>query len=266
MFTKDSLTIDLGSSSNSILFETRQHDTLHLGFSVLNGGRVMDLSNHTIKIYCTDADGTEFRYSKGFEIQGKKFYLTLPEYFTNCLGKVSFEFEFSNENGVTTSPTYTYMVKARIKDENHVDLGTLDDLRHINDIAGETKEALDHLHENTLNTIEIGREVLNLLKESIQTSYVSKDNLVAKIEESVLKLNAMQERITHSQQREESLNQTISTAENRDEHLSSVIHTAEVTNEDLSSVINTANQSNTTLVQSTKTGKMSSSCSVVSNW
>lgn len=178
MFTKDSLTIDLGSSSNSILFETRQNDTLHLGFSVLNGGRVMDLTNHTIKIYCVDADGTEINYSKGFDIQGKKFYLTLPRHFTNCLGKVNFEFEFTNENGVTTSPTYSYMVKQRVR----TDILTDEDIRNdLTDIVTLARETLSALQEGIDNATLIN----TTLAENIDNSRIEVDNLVRETEKAI---------------------------------------------------------------------------------
>lgn len=172
MFIKDNLTINLDSSTNSVLFETQHKDTLHLGFTVLNGGRVMDLTSHTIKIYCTDSDGHEIRYTKGFDIQGKKFYLTLPNSFTNCIGKVNFEFEFENEEGITTSPTYTYLVKARVKDEGHVDVGTIEDLVHINEIATETlneaKNVSEDLHVTMDSALSVRDEINTTLSGSAQ--------------------------------------------------------------------------------------------------
>lgn len=199
MFTKDSLTIDLGSSSsNSILFETRQNDTLHLGFSVLNGGRVMDLTNHTIKIYCVDADGTEINYSKGFDIQGKKFYLTLPRYFTDCLGKVNFEFEFTNENGVTTSPTYSYMVKQRVRTNVLTDEELGGDLADITIVARETLHALTEINKESAIALETGKELLLSVNQSIESSSASKEELMEKIDESMSKITALQKAIDNA--------------------------------------------------------------------
>lgn len=195
MFIKDNLTINLDSSTNSVLFETQHRDTLHLGFTVLNGGRVVDLTSHTIKIYCTDSDGHEIRYTQGFDIQGKKFYLTLPNSFTNCIGKVNFEFEFENEEGVTTSPTYTYLVKARVKDEGHVDVGTLEDLVHINEVATETLNMAKDVNNDLQTFMDLAVSVRDDFEASINGSTDLVQNLKTTTEVASTSLQGLNNKI-----------------------------------------------------------------------
>lgn len=191
MFMKDNLQIDVNSAkSNGVLFTTRHLDTLYLGFSVLNSGKPVDLTNYEICFYVTLPDGTKFQYSKDIEISGKKFYATLPPQFTCSLGKVQFEVEFTNEQGTSTSAIMSYQVTGRVKDEDCVDILSALDLRDLNSDAKETIKILDEIYEqasimkNLLNTIIKNAEESGItLQEISSNALVTQESLSTKYEE-----------------------------------------------------------------------------------
>ena len=191
MFIKDNLQIDVSSAkSNGVLFTTRHLDTLYLGFSVLNNGKPVDVSNHEIKFYVTLPDGNKFSYSKDIEISGKKFYATLPPQFTCALGKVQFEVEFTNEQGTSTSAIMNYQVTGRVKDDDCVDIISAIELRDMNVTANETLKALREIHDlinstkDSINqTVQESQDLDKVIQDSTATALATHEGLTRKYEE-----------------------------------------------------------------------------------
>lgn len=167
MFVKDNLVIDLSTKTNALtpLFTTKHLDTLSLQFKVTNNSRPFTVDNHQVAFYCELPDGQTLQETEHIMVEGNVINIVLPNHFSCVAGKPKFEFEFTNEEGTTTSPTFCYEVQKRIKNEDCVEGSILDEIKTVSDEAREVINTLIATKEEAVHEMSID---VDTLKRALQ--------------------------------------------------------------------------------------------------
>lgn len=176
MFIKDNLVIDLITKTTTLspLFTTKHLDTLSLQFKVTNNGRPYPVDNHQVAFYCELPDGQTLKQSQDITVEGNIINIDLPNQFSCVEGKPKFEFEFTNEKGTTTSPTFCYEVQKRIKNENCVDGAILEEMITVSDEARKIIDQLIITKDDAVSDMTIN---VDRLKEALQIIIDSADEM-----------------------------------------------------------------------------------------
>ena len=167
MFIKDNLVIDLFTKTTTLspLFTTKHLDTLSLQFKVTSNGRPFSVDEHQVAFYCELPDGQTLKESNNIMVEGNVINVELPNHFSCVEGKPKFEFEFTNEKGTTTSPTFCYEVQKRIKNENCVEGSILEEVQTVTDDARKVMEQLLFTKDSAMNEMTTN---VDKLKEALQ--------------------------------------------------------------------------------------------------
>ena len=165
------LEVTMNSSNRYLstpIFEVKQEDDVTVELIVVNDEGPINISDQTAVAYFKLPNGVSYDY-KDCVVNETSVELVLTSAYTSIPGKVTFELELTDSNGVTTTQTYFYLVNGRVKSETTISPNTYDNVVTMTDKAN---QCIEELAQKLLEATQATNNLSDQVSEASKTESV----------------------------------------------------------------------------------------------